>query len=126
MSQKRQPNVLVVFGSRGLEPSFDQLDALSYVHDVPFDTIISGGARGVDTRAELWAKSKDKRFRRYDADWEGNGRAAGYLRNTVMAERATHGICVWDGESRGTKHMLDEMRRLGKPVAVYITGSGVA
>jgi len=119
-------NVLVVFGSRTIEPPFGLLDSLSYAHDVPFDEVISGGARGVDTRAELWAESKDKRFRRYDADWEGNGRAAGYLRNTVMAERATHGICVWDGESRGTKHMLDEMRRLGKPVAVYITGSGVA
>lgn len=113
-------NVLVVFGSRSIRPSHQLLDALSYTHDVGFDLIISGGAKGVDTVAEEWAASKDKAFECYPADWEKHGRVAGMIRNRFMADRATHGICVWDGTSRGTKDMLEVMEERGKPVAAYI------
>lgn len=113
-------NVLVVFGSRTIEPHFDLLDALSYTHNVGFDTIISGGARGVDWIAELWAVSKGKDFIPFPADWNMYGKSAGMRRNARMAAYATHGIAVWDGASRGTEAMLNMMRQRQKPVAVYI------
>lgn len=37
-----------------------------------------------------------------------------------MAEYADGLLALWDGESKGTLHMIDCMRRLGKPYEVYI------
>lgn len=33
-----------------------------------------------------------------------------------MAEYADAAIVFWDGKSRGAKNMIDEMKKLGKPV----------
>jgi hypothetical protein len=38
-----------------------------------------------------------------------------------MAEYADCLIAVWDGSSRGTKNMIDEMNKLKKPVFVIMT-----
>ena len=55
---------------------------------------------------------------RFEPDWDRYGRGAGFRRNTEMAEHADALVAVWDGASRGTKHMIDTMRRLGKKVYV--------
>jgi len=34
-------------------------------------------------------------------------RVLGYVRNTQMAKYADACVVFWDGESRGTKHMID-------------------
>lgn len=81
--------------------------------------IISGGARGVDTLGECWAKDNDVPIERFPADWAKHGKAAGYQRNLLMAEHAEALIAVWDGESRGTKHMIDIARRAGLQVHVH-------
>lgn len=79
----------------------------------------SGGARGVDTVAETVARLIDAPFRCFPADWDKHGRAAGPIRNRQMAEWADAAVLVWDGHSRGTANMKQEMERLGKPVFVY-------
>ena len=43
----------------------------------------------------------------FPADWDKHGKSAGYKRNLEMAENADALIAFWDGESRGTKHMID-------------------
>jgi hypothetical protein len=37
-----------------------------------------------------------------------------------MAQYADALVAVWDGESRGTDHMIGEMQKLGKPVSVHL------
>lgn len=74
--------------------------------------IVSGGARGVDTLAGEIAQDRALPFVEMLADWDTHGRRAGYLRNVAMAEyvKATPPgglVAVWDGVSRGTKHMID-------------------
>jgi hypothetical protein len=32
-----------------------------------------------------------------------------------MAEYTEEGICLWDGESRGTQHMMKQMNKFNKP-----------
>lgn len=47
-------------------------------------------------------------------------------RNAEMADYCDAAIILWDGESRGTVDMIDKMRRLGKPLEVWIDdGTGL-
>lgn len=83
--------------------------------------IISGGCRGVDKCAEMFAYRNGFRFTEFPADWS-LGKRAGYLRNKQMAEYASelNGtlIAFWNMKSKGTKMMIDLARRYG--LDVYI------
>ena len=80
--------------------------------------VISGTAAGVDTLGERWAEENGIPVERFPADWAKYGKSAGYQRNLLMAEKAEALIAVWDGQSRGTKHMIDIARRAGLQVHV--------
>ena len=86
--------------------------------------IISGGARGADTLGERFANEMGLEISRFIPDWEGLGKRAGYVRNAEMAKFASeddsYGVLIafWDGQSRGTKHMIDLAKRYGLEVHV--------
>lgn len=81
--------------------------------------VISGGARGVDKAGEAWAKARGLRVWRFRPDYNVYGRWTAPLeRNKLMAHHGDALVAVWDGKSRGTRHMIGEMRKLGKPVHV--------
>lgn len=86
--------------------------------------IISGTARGVDRLGEQFAAEFDYDIVRFPANWDKYGKSAGYIRNTEMAQYAvddgSYGVLIafWDGESRGTKHMIDTAKRYGLSVFV--------
>ena len=73
---------------------------------------------GTDLLGEAWASAHAIPVKRFPADWNKHGKAAGPIRNREMAAHATHLVAVWVGESRGTKNMIEEMEKLGKPVHV--------
>ena len=77
--------------------------------------IISGTARGADQFGELYARARGFKIERYPADWDTHGKSAGYKRNVEMAENADALVALWDGKSRGTKHMLDIARERSIP-----------
>ena len=81
-------------------------------------TIISGTARGVDRLGERYAQENGLECVRYPADWDRHGRSAGYKRNELMAKNATHLIAFWDGQSRGTMHMINLAGKAGLIVRV--------
>ena len=72
--------------------------------------VVSGTARGVDTLGENWADTCGIQVWRFPADWNQHGNRAGYIRNKEMAEFSKALIAIWDGESNGTKHMIDIAR----------------
>lgn len=80
--------------------------------------IISGTARGADQMGERYAKERGFQLRRFPADWEQYGKSAGHIRNAKMADNADALIAFWDGESRGTKNMINNARRKGLAVRV--------
>ena len=82
------------------------------------DTIISGGARGADRLGEEYADNDGHPLEVYPADWDRYGKRAGYLRNEEMAKQADTLLAFWDGESKGTKHMIDIALREGLNVVV--------
>lgn len=83
--------------------------------------IVSGGCRGVDKCAEMFAYRNGFKFTEFPADWS-LGKRAGYLRNKQMAEYASelNGVLIafWNMKSKGTKMMIDLARRYG--LDVYI------
>jgi hypothetical protein len=69
--------------------------------------IVSGTARGADKLGERYARERGYKIKRFPADWDKNGKRAGYIRNEQMAKVADACVCFWDEQSKGTKHMID-------------------
>lgn len=80
--------------------------------------IISGCARGADTLGLRYASENAFDVEEYPADWNKYGKKAGYMRNVEMAENADALIAFWDGESKGTKHMIDIATERNLPIRV--------
>ncbi len=80
--------------------------------------IVSGGADGADALGERYAAENGLKLERYPADWEKYGRSAGPKRNRQMAEIGDYVICFWDGQSRGTKSMIEYAKKLGKSIRI--------
>lgn len=78
--------------------------------------VLCGGARGADALGKLWAEEQGHPVEVYPADWEKHGRSAGPIRNLAMAEKADTLLAFWDGQSRGTKNMIDTARSMGLKV----------
>lgn len=112
---------LVIFGSRNIT-EYEDLEPIicTVIQDNFSDVteIVSGCARGADTLGEQFAADYQLPVKKFPADWEKYGKAAGPIRNADMAAYADAGIALWDGESRGTLNMIDQMHKLGKQVVV--------
>lgn len=105
---------VIIAGSRTLE-GVGLIEEAVTLSNFAVTTVISGGARGIDFSAVLWARLKSLPIELYPADWATHGKLAGRIRNAQMALKADALIAVWDGYSRGTKHMIDTMKGLEKP-----------
>lgn len=84
--------------------------------------VVCGGARGVDDLGRKWAHNGNNGIavKLFPAKWDDFGKSAGYRRNVEMAEYADALIALWDGSSKGTKHMIDIAKKKGLNVYVYI------
>jgi hypothetical protein len=87
---------------------------------IPISVVVSGGAQGVDYLGERYAREEGYPLDVYPADWNKHGRAAGPIRNAEMAENADALIAIWDGQSRGTKNMIEIARKRGLTVYVKV------
>ncbi len=95
----------IIAGSRNCNNIKELIKAIEDCNWV-ITTVISGKAKGADTLGELWAKYMKVPIIEFPADWKTYGRSAGPRRNIQMADNAEALIALWDGESRGTKHMI--------------------
>lgn len=83
--------------------------------------VVCGCARGVDDLGRKWAGNGNRiPVKLFMAKWNKLGKSAGYIRNKQMAEYADALIAIWDGESKGTKHMIDLAKERGLKVFVKI------
>lgn len=91
----------------------------AFVRSIPKgSTVVSGGARGVDTVAAEEAVLRGLTVSTHSALWGKHGKSAGFLRNKQIVEEADEVVAFWDGKSRGTKHTIDLARKAGKPVKI--------
>ena len=109
----------IIAGSRtaSLTNVYQAIELCPWKDDI--SVVVSGTARGADTYGDSWAKEKNIPIVQYKPDWDGLGKAAGFIRNQQMAENADALILVWDGQSHGSKHMLSCAEKLGLKVYVY-------
>lgn len=96
---------------------------LNAVLNAGFDitTVVSGCARGADALGERFAAEAGLELIKFPADWNKHGRAAGPIRNAQMGDFADALIALWDGQSRGTKHMIDYATKKGLKVHIERT-----
>lgn len=110
---------LVIAGSRVItNVSYDRILCL-YPAMADASVIISGGATGVDTLAEQWAKNLGIEFVCYKAFWDKYGLRAGMIRNYYMAKEGDCLLAIWDAKSSGTRNMIQQMEKQGKPVKIF-------
>lgn len=109
---------VAVIGSRDL--------SISNLRDfLPEDVteIVSGGARGVDTSAKRYAVQNNLSYREFLPEYEKYGRAAPLRRNIQIIEYADLVLAFWDGESPGTKFVIEKCKKMNVPVRIFKKGS---
>jgi hypothetical protein len=109
---------LIIAGCRNGNVDIDDISfILDELNFTPAE-VVSGGSGSVDEAGERFADAVGIPKKIFVAKWGEFGRAAGPIRNKEMAEYADVLLAFWDGKSRGTKNMIDTMRKLNKPVIV--------
>ena len=106
---------IAIIGSRGLVLS----DLYRYIPDYATE-IVSGGAVGIDTCAEKYAKEKGLIFTKFLPDYESHSRQAPILRNIDIIDYSDEVIAFWDGKSRGTKFVIDRCNKKNVKITVHI------
>jgi hypothetical protein len=111
---------IIIAGSRGFN-DYDLLSKVIFEQSEKFEamSIVSGMAKGADALAVKFAKEHGVQLYEFPADWS-QGKAAGYMRNKEMADFSQGLIAFWDGESPGTRHMINLMRNRNKFVYVVL------
>ncbi len=117
---KRGEYHTIIAGSRGMrgQIALDLVTLAAKRSGFNIIKVIGGKAKGIDDAGESWARDHKIEFEGMPADWEADGRGAGYLRNVRMAMKADALIAVWDGKSKGTKHMIKTAEDHGLKVFV--------
>ncbi len=97
---------ILVCGSR----SWTNLTLIhTYLQNVGATLIIYGNARGADKLAGQIASQLNIPVEVYLPDWDRYGKRAGFIRNREMLEKGKPDLVLafWDGESNGTRNMIE-------------------
>ncbi len=101
----------IIAGSRTIN-DLRLLERIIEDSGLPISEVVCGGARGVDDLGRKWAGNGNRiPIKFFIPNWEFYGKSAGLMRNIKMAEYADALIALWDGESKGTKHMIDTAKK---------------
>jgi hypothetical protein len=112
---------IAIVGSR----TFANLQLVrDFVARLPGNTIVvSGGAPGVDTIAELEARRCGLKVLVIRPQWKNRDgsfrRQAGFTRNVEIVREAEQVVAFWDGLSKGTAHTIGVAKEAGKLFRVY-------
>lgn len=113
---------VIIAGNRSLGRRYDEI--VKAMEDAALEGIkptevICGMAAGADLLGKDWAERRNIPVREFPADWRGQGRAAGPIRNSQMADVADALVAVWDGESSGTRDMIKKAKRKGLKIHIH-------
>ena len=94
---------------------------LSAIDKAPFKVteVVCGKALGADTLGELYGHINHLKLYYYKPNWEKYGKRAGMIRNEEMAMNAEALIALWDGQSNGTKNMIQLAKEYNLKTYIY-------
>ena len=117
--KKRDARTAVVGGREftNKKTMFYVLDEYSKAYGI--SSIVSGGARGADTLAEVYAHERQIPLVVYKAEWDKHGKKAGFLRNITIVENCDIVVAFPTKESKGTWHTVNLAKKMNKPVYVF-------
>ncbi len=110
---------LAVIGSRTFNDYAlveQTLDSFQNPH--PIGEIVSGGATGADTLAARYAALHHISVLIFTPNYKLYKQGAPLRRNLEIVESCDTVLAFWDGQSKGTKNVLDHALRLQKPVII--------
>lgn len=81
-----------------------------------FDLLISGGAKGVDSLAEQYAKEHGIKTKIFLPDYLKHQQGAPIRRNLLIVKEADLIVAFWNGKSKGTKNVMMTAGKLNKAV----------
>lgn len=112
---------LAIVGSRSFNDKafIDKLlNDYKFIFGLPYE-VISGGAIGIDTFGENWAKENNIETRIFKPDWAKYGKKAGFIRNEDIIKNCDVCLAIWDGESHGTKNDIELCEKYKKDLVLY-------
>ena len=110
---------LIIAGSRTIT-DFKLLEKAVRLSGFKPSVIISGGAKGVDTLGEIYAKNNNIELIQMNAEWSKYGRGAGFIRNENMAKVADSVLVLYTGKtSKGSIHMIKMSKKYKLNLYVY-------
>lgn len=115
---------LIIAGGRNIRNHQLMNEAMDYLpssFDYSITEVVSGCAAGADQLGEDFARDVlEVPITRFSPDWQTHGKKAGILRNQQMADYADVALVLWDGHSKGSLNMIQEMQKRSKPVYVFV------
>lgn len=112
---------LAIIGSRTI--TLNAIEIKSYIPDeiyAKIDTIVSGGAKGIDTCAEKFADYYKFKFIKLLPNWNEYGKRAGFIRNGKIVNHSDLIIAFWDGKSKGTIDTFVKAKKANKLLDIII------
>ena len=96
---------VAIIGSRSIE--YEKLQKKAYAllcRHIPANAteIVSGGAVGIDTLAEIYARNNDLPTKIFKPDYAKYGKRAPLVRNDEIIRYAQYVLAIWDGQSHGS------------------------
>ena len=74
------------------------------------DEIVSGGSKGVDAYTKQYAEEHGIKFKEFAPDFQSHINAATFIRDSDMAEYATHLLVLSNGISKESKNLIAEAK----------------
>lgn len=111
---------IAIIGSRTFvdeQRGKERINKILTDNNILVNEVISGGAKGADSIAEIFAKENNIPITIFKPDWS-IGRHAGLLRNSQIIDECDVVIALWDGKSNGTKDSIKKAEKSGKKVFI--------
>lgn len=106
---------VAIIGSRNLK-----VNNLGEYLPIGVTEIVSGGAKGIDTCAKIYALKNNIKLTEFLPEYEKYGKRAPLIRNLEIIDYADEVITFWDGASHGTKYVIDNCRNRSKKIKIYV------